>query len=221
MAINTYTLLKAAVASWLARTGDTDLGTAFDDHLALCEHEMYYGASEIPSLGIAGCEPLRIREMEDVSASFALTSATVAQPTGFLEVISAALNTDQGPIDIVTEGVIDAYGEQTLGGVKAMAISGTNFRFKDTPGGTETITLRYFKKLTTPTGGAGNAILTNAPGVYLNGCLKQAAIWTQDPESAKMYGALFASQVRSLNERRNRELWSATNTRLRIRGRTP
>ncbi len=220
MAIATYTQLKAAVASWLARTGDTDLGTAFDDHLALCEHEMYYGAAMVPALGMEAIEPLRIREMEDVSASFSLSSGTVAQPTGFLELISAYHNGDSHPIDVVTEGVLDAYGDQTLGGVKAMAISGANFRFLDAPS-SGTATIRYFKKLTTPAGSAGNGILTITPGVYLNGCLKQAAIWTQDPDAAKLYHALFAAEVRSLNERRNRELWSAANTRLRIRGRTP
>lgn len=220
MAINTYTLLKAAVASWLARTGDTDLGTAFDDHLALCEHEIYYGAAPVGSLGLDAVDPLRIREMETANASFAL-AATVAQPTGFLELISVKLNSPERLLDIVAEGNLSAYQAGAFGGPMLIAVSGTNFRVMDDPGSDYTATLRYFAKLTTPAGGAGNAILTAAPGVYLNGCLKQAAIWTQDPEAAARYHALFAAQIRSLNQRRNRELAHATNVRMRYRGRTP
>lgn len=222
MAINTYSTLKTGFVEWMARTGDTDLATRFDDFLALCEQRMWYGKAAMPTLGVPTCEPLRIREMEQVSASFSLSGATVAQPTGFLELISAQNNSDSYPIDIVTEAVIDSYNTQSLGGVKLMAVSGANFRFKDTPDGSGTATLRYFKKLDTPTSdGTVNWVISNASGVYLNGVLLEAAIYTLDPEAAKMYAAAYAADVQSLNERRNRELWSAHNVRLRIRGSTP
>jgi hypothetical protein len=218
--ITTYTTLKAATSEWLARNGDTDIDTRFDDLLALQEQRMYYGSKEVPGI-LPAFEPLRIREMEQADTSFSLSSATVAQPTGFLELISAELNTSQGPLDIVTEGVFDAYGSTTLGGVKLIAVSGSNFRFKDTPA-SDTATLRYFKKLTTPSGSnSTNSILTTFPSLYLNGCLMQAAIYTGDPETAKLYGALYAAEVGGLNERRNSELRYATNVRLRIRGSTP
>lgn len=217
MAINTYATLKTGFAEWMARTGDTDLATRFDDFLALCEQRMWYGAEEGPIV----CEPLRIREMEAVSSSFSL-SATVAQPTGFLELISVALNTNQGPLDIVTEGVIDAYGAQSSAIPRVIAVSGSNFRVWPDPGSSYTATLRYFKKLDTPTsGGTVNWVITNAPGVYLNGVLAEASIYTQDAEGASKYLALYCSMVRSLNQRRNRELASAANVRLRLRGSTP
>ena len=220
MTITTYSSLKSATAEWLARNGDTDIDTRFDDLLALQEQRMYYGSAEVPGL-IPEMPKLRIREMEQADTSFSLSGATVAQPTGFLELISAELNTSQGPLDIVTEAMFDAYGARTLGGVKLIAVSGTNFRFKDTPA-SDTATLRYFKKLTTPSGSTStNTILTNFPGVYLYGCLMQAAIYTGDPEAAKMYGSLYASEVTALNQRRNSELANAHNVRLRIRGSTP
>lgn len=221
MAITTYASLTPAISEWLARNGDTDIATRADDLIALHEQVMYYGMEGLPTLGLPACEPLRIREMEQADASFSLSGATVAQPTGFLELISAELNTSQGPLDIVTEAIFDAYGSQTLGGVRLIAVSGSNFRFKDTPA-SDTATIRYFKKLTTPSGSnSTNAILTTYPGLYLNGCLMQAAIYTGDEGAAKLYHAMYAGQVQSLNQRRNSELSRAHNVRIRIRGSTP
>lgn len=221
MAIKTYASLATAVAEWMIRTGDTDIAARIDDFIALHEQRMYYGSEAVPGLGIPGCEALRIREMETVSSAFAL-AATVAQPANFLELIEATLNSPQRPLDIVTEGVIDSYRDQTVGGPRMIAVSGTNFRVKDDPGSSYTASLRYFQKLSTPSGSVeANWILTNAPGVYLNGCLLEAAIYTGDPEAAKLYLGLYTSAVTALNQRRNRELAAASNVRMRIRGRTP
>lgn len=220
MTITTYTSLKSATAEWLGRSGDTDIATRFDDLLAMQEQRMYYGAKEVAEF-LPAFEPLRIREMETVNSSFAL-SATVAQPTGFLELIEASLNTNQGPLDIVQEGVIAAYANGTPAQPRLIAVSSTNFRVYPDPGSSYTATLRYYAKLTSPSGtNSTNWILTNAPGVYLNGCLMQAAIYNGDREAAMMYGALYVAEVGGLNERRNRELASATNVRMRVRGRTP
>lgn len=216
--VNTYTGLQAAVAEWMARAGDTDITGRFDDYLALVENRLWYGSAQMGAF--PECEPLRIREMETVSAAFSLSSATVAQPSGFLELISAKLNSPERPMDIVHEGVIDGYRDQSLGGTYLIAVSGTNFRFFDAPT-SGTATLRYFAKLTTPTAGNSNWVLTNAPNVYLDGCLFEAAKMTGDADAAAMYLVGYASAVRGLNQRRNSELKAATNVRMRLRGRTP
>lgn len=247
--VTSYTGLKSAVAAWMARAGDTLLEERFDDCLALHEHRMYYGAAAVPGL-LPAFEPLRIRQMEVTDTAFALDGAPnladarstqseevrvtedaadtvtlsgfVAQPTDFLELIEAFTNSPRGPMRIEHEGVIAAYGDQTLGGPRIIAVSGTNFRIKDTPGAGDTATLRYYQKLTTPAASAtANWILANAPGVYLNGCLIEAALMTQDFDNAAKYGAIYAAQVAGLNERKNRELAHATNVRVRLRGRTP
>jgi len=217
--INTYSGLQSAVAEWLGRSGDTDITGRFDDLLALHEQRMYYGAAEVPGI-LPAFPPLRIREMETTDSAFAL-SETVAQPSGFLELISADLNSPYGPLRVEHEGVIAQYGEQAADQPLIIAVSGSNFRVWPDPGSSYTATLRYYAKLTTPTASVSNWILTNAPGLYLNGCLMQAALLTGGMEEAKVYGALYVAEVGGLNERRNRELASATNVRMRIRGRTP
>lgn len=217
--INTYTGLQAAIASWMAREGDTSITDRFDDLLSLHEHRMYYGAAEVPGL-LPACDPLRIREMETVNASFAL-AATVAQPTGFLELIEAKINSESLRLDLVAEGTLSNYAAGSLGGPAVIAVSGTNFRVMDDPGSDYTATLRYFAKLTTPSAGVSNWILTNAPNVYLHGCLYEAAVMTGDATAAGLYLATYAAHVRALNQKRNSELRFATNVRMRVRGRTP
>lgn len=219
MTIQTYAALSSAVSEWLARAGDTDLAARFDDFLALHEQRMYYGAKEVPGL-LPAFEALRIREMEAANTSFTL-AATVAQPTGFLEIIEAYLNNDLGPLDITHEGAIAAYAGATPGRPRILAISGTNFRVYPDPGSNYTATLRYYQKLTTPSAQSANAILTTFPSLYLNGCLLQAAVYVGDRDAAQMFGAMYLSEAGGLNERRNRELAGATNVRLRVRGRTP
>lgn len=244
--ITNYTGLKSAVQAWMARSGDTLLEERFDDFLALHEQRMYYGAREVVGL-LPHFEPLRIRAMEITDPSFSLTgaaasdsaritqdddirviesaeevdetlTATVAQPAGFLQLIEASLNSPYAPLRIEHEGVIAAYGDQTLSSAKIIVISGRNFRFKEASG---TATLRYFQKLTTPSASGGNWILENAPGVYLNGCLIEAALMTSDFDGAMKYGAIYAAQVAGLNGQRRTELSFATNVRMRVRGRTP
>lgn len=217
--VNTYTGLQAAIALWLAREGDTTITDRFDDLIALHENRMYYGAAEVPGM-LPACEPLRIREMETVDATFAL-AATVAQPSGFLDLIEAKINSEGYRLDVVAEGTLSNYAAGSLGGPAVIAISGTNFRVMDDPASAYTATLRYFAKLTTPSAGVSNWILTNAPNVYLDGCLFEAAKMTGDAQSAGLYLSAYASNVRALNQRRNSELRHATNVRMRLRGRTP
>lgn len=47
--------------------------------------------------------------------------------------------------------------------------------------------------------GDTNAVLTDEPELYLYGCLSEAAIWGQDPESAVGYIQVFDAEVGALN----------------------
>ena len=210
--ITTYAGLKAGMLAWLARTGDALLEGRFDDFLLNCERRMYYGFAVDEPASPLRSDALRIHEMEAVDAAFALTSGTVAQPAGFLELISAYNNSLNAPLDIVSQRTLDGYGTQSLGGTRLIAVSGTNFRFLDAPqpsssGGTAT--LRYYRKLATPAGSTVNDILTNYPDVYLYGCLVEAAIFTQGEAEAQRYLQLYNASVAGLNARTQRITASA------------
>lgn len=201
--INTYGGLRTGVLAWLARTGDALLDGRFDDFLLNCERRLYYGYAVDEPASPLRSDPLRIAEMESVDAAFALPGATVAQPSGFLELVSAKLNSPEGPLQLVSQRTLDGYGPQGLGGTKLIAVSGTNFRFLDAPS-SGTATLRYYRKLATPSGSTGNDILTNYPDVYLYGCLVEAAIFTQGEAEAQRYLQLYNASVAGLNARTQR-----------------
>lgn len=205
--ISSYAGLKAGMLAWLARSGDTLIDSRFDDFLQGCERRMYYGhATEEPGNPLRS-DPLRIVEMETSDAAFVL-QATVAQPPGFVELISVLLNSPESLLDVVSQRTLDAYGAQRLGRVAKIAISGGNFRVKDDPAGA-TATLRYYQKLATPAGATVNAILTSYPDVYLFGCLIEASIFTQDELGAQRYLQLYNASVAGLNARTQRITASA------------
>ena len=206
--ITTYAGLKAGMLAWLARSGDTLLEGRFDDFLLNCERRMYYGFAVDEPASPLRSDALRIPEMETVDAAFALTSGSVAQPAGFLELISAYNNSLNAPLDIVSQRTLDGYGTQSQGGTRLIAVSGTNFRFVDAPS-SGTATLRYYRKLATPTGSTVNDILANYPDVYLYGCLIEAATFTQDEGAALRYLALYNASAAGLNARTQRITASA------------
>lgn len=217
--INTYGGLRAAVLAWRARTGDALLDDRFDDFLLNCERRIYYGfATEDPGNPLRS-DALRIVEMETVDPAFVL-QATVAQPTGFLELISAQLNSPNGPLQIVAQRTLDGYGTQSAGGPRLIAVSGQNFRVKEDPAGAMA-TLRYYRKLATPTPAAANAILAAYPDLYLYGCLIECATFEQDPQAAQGYLALYNASAQGLNARTQR-ITASTVPTMRLRaGMTP
>lgn len=222
--ITTYTGLKAGMLAWLARSGDALLDARFDDFLLNCERRMYYGVAVDDPASPLRSEALRIPEMETVDAAFALAAGTVAQPAGFLELISAYNNSLAAPLAIVSQRTLDGYCRQGLGGTRLIAVSGTNFRLLDAPQPSSrvgTATLRYYRKLATPAGSIVNDILANYPDVYLYGCLAEAAIFTQGEAEAARYLQLYNASVAGLNARTQRITASSVPV-IRVRaGRLP
>lgn len=221
MSLVTYTGLKEGMLRWMQRPDDTLLEDAFDDFLLNAERRMYYGHATEDIGNPLRSDPLRVPEMQTVNAAFAMTSGTVAQPTGFLELISVYNNSNSSPMEIVAERTIDGYGSQTLGGTYKIAISGTNFRLKDAPTSI-TATLRYYVKLTTPASPSTvNAILTTYPDVYLNACLYEANTFCKRHAEALTYLALYNASVAGLNARTQR-ITASTAPKIRVRaGLTP
>jgi hypothetical protein len=141
---------------------------------------------------------------------------TIAQPSDFLELISVYTSTLSGPMEIVSQRVMDGYGSQSIGGTRLIAVSGTNFRLFDAAPADLTLIMRYYKKLTTPTPAEANDIMTNYPMVYLYGVLIEAAIFQMDENLAAGYLRAYNSQVSGLNARTQR-ITASANPVLRVR----
>src|SRR5690348_7395711 len=207
--ITNYNGLVSALATWLLRDGDSVITSRADDYIALCEQRMYLGGEAIPLLGIPAHEAIRIPDMYQVNASFSL-GKSVAAPDGILELVEVKLNTtDTPPLQIVEESILDSMGDDNCD-PRYVALSGNNLRaWPASDDGTYDSTIRYYKRLTTPSASnATNWILTNAPSVYLNGCLLEISLSTGDFDSATKYALLYGSAANSLNAQKNRRLAS-------------
>lgn len=222
--INTYSGLLGGVLSWLGRdaSGETIITSRFDDILALCERRIYYGYATEDVGNALRSDPLRIVEMETVVQSDDVEAGdtTIAQPSDFLELISVYNSSLSGPMEIVAQRVIDGYGSQSIGGTRLIAVSGTNFRLYDAAPEDLTLIMRYYRKLTTPSGATANDILTNYPDVYLYGCLIEACIRTQDRAGALDYLGMYNSSVQGLNARTQR-ITASADPRMRVRAYMP
>lgn len=230
MAVNitSYGGLSTAIGDWMARSGDADIAARVDDLIALCEQRMYYGTEAIDTAGVPAFEAIRIPEMYTANTTFAFPANNTAYPTGMLELVEAYLNNSSGgdgyPLEIVEESIIDSYANTDTGDPRKLAVSGLSLRTWPDPGTTTTytFTLRYYATLTTPSGtNSTNWILTNAPSVYLNGCLLEASLMTGDFDGAAKYGLLYGAAANGLNTRAQRRLASAQNVRIQLRARTP
>jgi len=200
--ITTYGGLRSAILDWLARPADQLLDSRFDDFLMNCERRLYYGYAAADPANPLRSDPLRIVEMETLDPAVAL-SAVTAQPAGFLELISAQLNSPATPLQVVSQRTIDAYAGRDMGSPRLIAVSGGNFRVKEDPAGAPA-TLRFYRKLATPSAAGANAILTSYPDVYLYGCLVEASVFSQDEAAGTRYLGLYNTSVAGLNARTER-----------------
>lgn len=157
MAISTNAELKTAVASWLHRS---DLTTTIPDFIALCESDLR--------------RDLRVREME-ASTSVAITSTTLAIPTGFIEARKLTLNDIE--LDYVEPGYFTSISDDTT---YNYTTQGANFLFQTSAG---TVKVYYYSAFAALSADADtNWLLTTHPDAYLFGSLSWAAVYTQqDP----------------------------------------
>lgn len=199
MAITTYSELKTAVQNWAARS-DSAFTSRLDEFIDLCEDRIHYGSGREGDQYYS--EPIRIRGMT-TTGDLTISSQTVAQPTGFLEMIRIYLNSDpKNDLDYMPPDRFWASSintGSTTGKPRCYTIEGTNFVFGPSPDSSYTGKLLYYKKLDALSDSATtNWMITNSPGVYLYGSLLEYALWEHDDQAASKYAALFSGRVNSL-----------------------
>ena len=201
MSITSASDLETAVANWLMRPGDTDISGNVADFITLCEARIHYGSDDpdFPS------PPLRVGQME-TSTTVTTTSSTnlVALPADFLQLRNIALVTDpvyrpefMTPAQMDTTFISSQPGQPT-----DFCIVGTNLRFGPNPDSAYDISLDYYQKLPTLSGGGDttNWLLTASPGVYLSGALLEASLFLEDDAGAAKWTRLFTAHLRSFQK---------------------
>lgn len=181
MALGTYAGLKTAVADWLTRS---DLTAYIPDFIALAEADFY--------------ARLRILPME-TAEDLAITSDTVALPTGWLE--TQRLYLDGNPrraLEYVTPFQASERFAFPGDGAQVMAytIEGGNLRFLPSAGAGGTGKILYYKRPDALSAdGDTNHVLTNYPGIYLFGALMQATAFIQDDARVALWSAAYQQQI--------------------------
>lgn len=185
MAISTYAELQAAAANWLVRS---DLTSRIPEFITLAEARLN--------------RILRARRAESDAALTAVVGArTIALPAAYTEALNCWLlatgETDRTELRFCDPAQMPV--STTNGRPYAWTIDGTNLAFECPAEAAYAITLRILSKYALSDAYPTNALLTDAPDVYLFGTLCEAAPFLRDADLATAYETKFGRAVKELN----------------------
>lgn len=172
MALDTYTNLKAALASW---SGRADLTSAIPDCITMAESKMN--------------RYLRTKDMVTQNTSFSITGEYVALPTGFGGVKTFYLNTTpKAPLTYMGDDLMTSlYGSGTNQPMN-YNVQGSNFRFGPVPDATYSATLVYLLQVPALSGSnATNWVLTSHPDAYMYGGMGEICGYLRDFTGAQAW----------------------------------
>lgn len=179
--------LKAAIATWLARVGDTDVTTNAEDIILLGEARLRL---LFPSAGLSG--------KSDATLTGGIGSRNVTLPDDFLRIRELYVTIDSVEKLLIKVGA---------GRMPVSSVSGLPLRYQyinerielDRPcDQAYPLRLYYWAKTGLSDASPTNSLLTRYPNVYLYACLAEAAILFQD-DSIATFEALLDKWARLAN----------------------
>ena len=201
MAISTYSELNTAVANWLDRD---DLTDRIPEFIALCEARFN--------------RLLRIRAMEyKQTASTVAGQRNLALPTGFIQMRNLQMNASPiVPMQYVTPEIYDRlYGSTFTGTPEMYTIIADEIQLGPIPASVQTIEMLFYKKFDALTDVATtNWMITNAPDVYLYGCLLEAEPFIMNDERVPLWMQGFQQAIADLEEQDNKDRHSGSALRV-------
>ena len=198
MSLSTYGELKTAVVAWSFTGGGVTEALVASDFMPQVQSMMYMG----DGLDI---QPLRIAAMID--------SATVTPATGGIITLSSQISTtllDFIELTPTQAGSLslnyvppwqfrkqqDAL-QSTVGPPTMYTMEGDSLYLA--PAAVTPIAAKWYEKFTALSGSSDTDwVLTNAPQIYLNGCLMLACAYAQDDREGQ-FRAKFAASIRAIN----------------------
>ena len=198
MSLNTFGSLKTAVADWSYTGGGVTAALVGTDFFPQVQSMVYFGH------GI-DIQPLRIRAMVD--------SATVTPATGGIITISSQIDAgwlefiEMTPTQIGSASMnyVEPWQfrkqagliQSTTGPQYIYTIEGDSVYLA--PAAVGKIAAKWYQKFAAVSAdGDTDWIITNAPQVYLDGCLMLACAYTND-ERESQFRSKFAAGIRALN----------------------
>ncbi len=198
--ITDYSTLKSSIADWLHRA---DLTSIIPELIADGETRIY--------------NDLRIRAME-AAFSEAISSGTIAVPTGFLEwqFLYVDGSTAQKLERKDAEWIYTHYPYRAAEGQpKFFAREGETFIFGPYPSSAYTIKGRYYKRLTALSdSNTSNWFITNAPDLLRNAALIEAAPYLNNDKRIQVWEAKYNATMQRLKATERRESFSGSQLRV-------
>jgi hypothetical protein len=201
MAISNYSELNTAVANWLDRD---DLTDRIPEFIALAEARFN--------------RLLRIRAMETKqTASTVASQRNLALPTNFIQMRNLQINTSPvTSLEYVTPEMYDRlYGGSDTGTPKAYTILADEIQLGPIPASVQTIEMLFYKKFDALTSSAPtNWMITNAPDVYLYGCLLEAEPFIMNDPRVQLWATAFQQAIADIQDQDNRDRHSGSALRV-------
>ena len=201
MAISNYSELNTAVANWLDRD---DLTDRIPEFIALAEARFN--------------RLLRVRAMETKqTASTVASQRNLALPTNFIQMRNLQINTSPiTSLEYVTPEMYDRlYGGSDTGTPKAYTILADEIQLGPIPASVQTIEMLFYKKFDALTSSATtNWMITNAPDVYLYGCLLEAEPFIMNDPRVQLWATAFQQAIKDIQEQDNRDRHSGSALRV-------
>ena len=187
MAISTYTELQTAVANWLDRD---DLTARIPEFIALTEARFN--------------RLLRIRSMEtEADQATVAGTRSYSLPTDYRQMRTVHLTTSPiTAMSYITPEIMDRiWAGSTQGKPLSYTIKGNNIYVGPSPDVVYTIRFLYYKKISSlSTLSPTNSILTDAPDVYLYGCLLEAEPFLQNDARVQLWATAFQQAITDIQE---------------------
>lgn len=184
MSLDTYTNLKAALASALHRG---DLTNSIPDFISLAEAKFN--------------KRLRIRAMENRQTATA-SSEYLSLPDGFLALRNLQLNTTPRQLleYAAPEWLDRNYPDSTsLGEPKFYTLVGGEIQLAPVPDSSYEIEIDFYKKWDIATDGT-NWLLTNDPRTYYYGALMEASAFLVNDKRIPVWSALLEKALQEIEE---------------------
>ena len=187
MAISNYTELQTAVANWLDRD---DLTARIPEFISLTE-AMFNRI-------------LRIRAMEtEADQANVAGTRSYSLPTDYRQMRTVHLTTNPiTAMSYITPEIMDRiWAGSSQGKPVSYTIKGNNIYVGPSPDAVYTIRFLYYKKVPALSSLAPtNSILTDAPDVYLYGCLLEAEPFLQNDARVQLWATAFQQAITDIQE---------------------
>ncbi len=138
-------------------------------------------------------------------------------PTNFIQMRNLQINTSPiTPMQYVTPEIYDRlYGSTQEGTPQMYTIIADELQLGPIPGSVQTIEMLFYKKFDALTGLAPtNWMITNAPDVYLYGCLLEAEPFIMNDPRVQLWATAFQQSIKDIQEQDNKDRHSGSALRV-------